>query len=340
MSSIRDADAVTSSNGPEMEVDDWNFLYKVEEHQTVTMTFDHVHGWERAMGLGNTAVFVFPVASTGDTVGSKLLNQVTKALLAGGFPSVKEIFDGRGWMISRQRGAMLEKLEGGYRYDGAEFVTFGCPSAFWPPPFSWEGAGGSVIYEFTTRGLSMEKAQELLSESSSPMVALYRQVDGKGDWLPDKYFLRCVNAPDDGKVLRIGGITMRPVYRCSFCWRGFPSAEAHTSLKCPLVSTMNKARKAAGYPPIKASETSCPDIPKEKVAIDVEKELEGVKGLLAKLSARLDKLEKSLGDKSKDKSGQEQRGSKRKADAPPANENKSKKAKKGKGKKSGEKDRD
>lgn len=149
--------------------------------------------------------------------------------------------------------------------------------------------------------------------------------------------MRTTNAVDNGKNLTYDGVTLRPVYRCSFCWRGTPFAEPHTASKCPLVSTMNKARKAAGYPPIGISDTTRPTIPKEKAPIDVNKELGGLKDSVAKLTTRVDKLEKSLGDKGKDKGGQQQQGKKRKADAPPATENKDKKAKKGKGAKGGKK---
>lgn len=140
------------------------------------MTLAHARAWANLVEHGNNRLLIFPIGPTnGEAVGSKLLSQVMKSTLPGTFPKVSPYFDARGVLIQRV-GDLLEKPEGGYRYDGAEFIIFGAPYSFWPPPLNWEGEGGSVTYEFTAKDFGIVKAEAWLADNhGASNVALYRQ---------------------------------------------------------------------------------------------------------------------------------------------------------------------
>lgn len=69
------------------------------------------------------------------------------AFLPGDFPGVSNGVHSADALISRKTPLLLDP-EGGLRNVGADFVDFGTPFAFYPPPLSRVDQGGSDLWEF------------------------------------------------------------------------------------------------------------------------------------------------------------------------------------------------
>jgi hypothetical protein len=87
----------------------------------------------------------------GDENELALTNQVNRAFAAGSLVSAANA----GTKVIRwtrvSAAPLLTDLKGGSRFVGIDYIDFGDPLAFWPPPLA-AGAGGSDAWEFEVEG--------------------------------------------------------------------------------------------------------------------------------------------------------------------------------------------
>lgn len=84
-----------------------------------------------------------------------LVKQVMNVFLPGEFPSVSKGITIADAFIARGT-PLLSDPEGGLRNVGIEFVDFGAPLAFYPPPLSLVDKGGSDLWEFAASATDAE----------------------------------------------------------------------------------------------------------------------------------------------------------------------------------------
>lgn len=97
------------------------------------------------MDLNSSAVLIrfYQPFSQGGTL---LLSRVHKALTqTGSPPSSRDLTDLQAIYVKGGNQVLLEDKAGGFRNEGINFVGFGTPIAFWPPPLAGPDVGSSSV---------------------------------------------------------------------------------------------------------------------------------------------------------------------------------------------------
>jgi hypothetical protein len=83
----------------------------------------------------------------------KLMQQVSKVFAGGEMPSVTKV--SQLFSVFYCEEELLENVAGRFQFEGANFVQFGNPSIFWPPPLN-HGEFCSATWEFDHEGLQQD----------------------------------------------------------------------------------------------------------------------------------------------------------------------------------------
>ena len=132
--------------------------------------------WVRRMGEGKKLVAGIPLVREGEAI-PPLVGQIMRAFLKGGLVSVSESPETIWW---ERRVELLEKDHvGGYRNEGPEYLLFGLPHVFWPPPLVKAGPDSSLVWRIEGGDLSGEAMEEMCGwglKNGLKGAAVFREV--------------------------------------------------------------------------------------------------------------------------------------------------------------------
>lgn len=231
-------------------------------------------------------------------------------------------------LLWQRASELLEDEKGSFRFEGPDFISYGNPLAFWPPPMKRSGAYASKCWEFEVADFSSEAAKTMMMALGITAGAVFRKckphalltylladfitlVDEESTPL-HAFYLRVVESDKEVKdsfVLDIGDakVELKYVPRCHLCGRGSLYNESHDAVQCPLLGTMNKVRAQQGLVPLTIKDGAVLRVDRE-VSIDAAKEIKKLRERVVALEDAVKKLSDVKGDKQKDAKG------KRKAD--------------------------
>jgi hypothetical protein len=101
----------------------------------------------------------------GRSTGSELAHQLMRTFESGDVPGYSASgFGGDPLMVWSRPTPLLTAPAGGFRFKGADFLAYGAPLAFWPPPLANGGQFATAGWEFKAPGLTKEDAAAFLSD--------------------------------------------------------------------------------------------------------------------------------------------------------------------------------
>ncbi len=101
------------------------------------------------------------------TSGATLAAQVTKAFADGEVPDVATFRQAGCVVWSRPNGPpLLEGPLGGLCFERANFLLYGAPSSFWPPPIRGDLRNASAAWDFTAAMWSDQMTGKLFGEKA------------------------------------------------------------------------------------------------------------------------------------------------------------------------------
>lgn len=256
--------------------------------------------------INDNALFTvlgWPIEPEGYKV-SSLQELVSRTFLPGGFVTNSEI---GGFLSWGRAGVLLEKAAGDTRYVGHDWIVYGDPTVFWPPPLALTShENASAAWEFEAEDLTEVNAQELMGKLALewPTVTVFRQLSAKGAWLPNHYVIRACGK-NKGKSDSIGTafdctltswkegkekINVKWAPRCALCSRSSPLWPNHGHQKCSIMTAMNKVRDKMELLPVLVKKNGVVDLELRKRPLDVEAEVRELRRKVAGMQLDIKRL--------------------------------------------------